>query len=68
MKDTTERLAYNIDEACEALSIGRTILFDLIRRGEITSVKVGRRRLIPADSLRSYLARLVAEQSPSKIA
>ena len=63
MNETTERLAYNIDEACQALSIGRTILFELIRRGDITSVKVGRRRLIPADSLRDYLTRLVAEQS-----
>lgn len=45
------------------LSIGRTVLFDLLRRGDITSVKVGRRRLIPAASLDAYLARLVADQT-----
>jgi excisionase family DNA binding protein len=63
MADARGKLAYSIDEAFPALSIGRTQLFDLLRRGEITSVKVGRRRLIPAASLDAYLARLIAEQT-----
>ncbi|MGH3833188.1 MAG: excisionase family DNA-binding protein [Pseudonocardiaceae bacterium] len=60
---TTTKLAYSTEEACSALSIGRTALFDLLRRNEITSVKVGRRRLIPAASLDAYLARLITEQN-----
>ncbi|MGH3710483.1 MAG: excisionase family DNA-binding protein [Pseudonocardiaceae bacterium] len=63
MADTGVKLAYSIDEAFLALSIGRTQLFDLLRRGEITSVKIGRRRLIPAASLDAYLARLITEQT-----
>jgi excisionase family DNA binding protein len=63
MADTRVKLAYSIDEAFLALSIGRTQLFDLLRRGEITSVKIGRRRLIPAASLDAYVARLVTEQN-----
>lgn len=59
----TIKLAYSPEEACRMLSIGRTVLFDLLRRGDITSVKVGRRRLIPAASLDAYLARLVADQT-----
>jgi excisionase family DNA binding protein len=62
MRDTRVKLAYSVDEACSALSIGRTAVFDLLRRGEIASVKVGRRRLIPVASLDAYLAQLVAEQ------
>lgn len=31
--------------------IGRSALYDVIGRGELRSVKVGRRRLIPADAL-----------------
>lgn len=58
------KLAYSIDEAIEALSLGRTQLFDLLRRGEIVSVKIGRRRSIPAELLESYLARLIADQGP----
>jgi excisionase family DNA binding protein len=67
MRDTRVKLAYSIDEAFPALSIGRTQLFDLLRRGEIASVKVGRRRLIPAASLDAYLARLVAEQTDETV-
>jgi excisionase family DNA binding protein len=55
--------AYNVAEACSTLSIKRTLLFELLRRREIASVKVGRRRLIIAASLDAYLDRLVAEQS-----
>lgn len=62
MRDTRVKLAYSVDEACSATSLGRTAVFDLLRRGELTSVKVGRRRLIPVASLDAYLAQLVAEQ------
>jgi excisionase family DNA binding protein len=55
VQDTTAKLAVSTEEAKEMLSIGRTQLFDLLRRKEITSVKVGRRRLIPAASLKAYL-------------
>lgn len=57
------KLAYTVDEAAEALSISRTLLFDLMRRGEIASVKLGRRALIPALVLYAYLARLVVDHS-----
>jgi excisionase family DNA binding protein len=63
VRDTTTKLAYSTDETCAKLSIGRTALFDLLRRNEITSVKIGRRRLIPAASLDAYLARLVADHT-----
>ncbi|HKR51082.1 MAG TPA: helix-turn-helix domain-containing protein [Pseudonocardiaceae bacterium] len=62
MQDTP-KLAYSIDEACSMLSIGRSVMFDLLRRNEIISVKIGRRRVIPATALDAYLAKLVAEQT-----
>lgn len=57
-----EKLGYSIEEAAGAAGIGRSLLCELIRRGDIDSVKIGRRRIIPADSLRRYIARLVEEQ------
>lgn len=60
MSDT--KLAYGIDEACSALSIRPTLLHDLIRRKQIASIKVGRRRLITAMALQAYLDRLASEQ------
>lgn len=56
------RVAYGVDEACSALSLGRTALFDLMRTGQISSVKVGRRRLIPVAAVDAFIQRLVAEQ------
>lgn len=57
MSETIEKLAYSIEEATDALGVGRTHMFDLLRRGEIDSIKSGRRRLIPVSALRAYLAR-----------
>jgi excisionase family DNA binding protein len=57
-----EKIAYSTTEGAQALGIGRTHMFELLRRGEIASVKSGRRRLIPATALDDYLARLVDDQ------
>lgn len=51
-----EKLAYSPDEAAEAIGVGRTHMFDLMRRGEIPSIKSGRRRLITVEALRAYLS------------
>jgi excisionase family DNA binding protein len=55
----TEPLGYSIEGGAEYLGVGRSLFCELIRRGEIESVKVGRRRIIPAESLRAYMARLI---------
>jgi excisionase family DNA binding protein len=52
-------------EAGKALGVGRTKMFELIASGELTSVQVGRRRLIPATAITAYVERLVAEQHRS---
>ena len=48
-----ERLL-SVPEAAEALGIGRTALYAEIQAGRCRSVKVGRRRLVPASALRAY--------------
>jgi excisionase family DNA binding protein len=55
-------LLLSIEESAAQLRIGRSRMFDLIRRGEVLSVKVGGSRRIPYDSLKDYVNRLVAEQ------
>lgn len=44
------------------IGIGRSKLFELIKSGEIESVKVGRARLIPESALIEYVEKL-REQS-----
>jgi excisionase family DNA binding protein len=48
-------LAYRIEDAVRVCGLGRTSLYKLIKTGELYSVVVGGRRLIPAESLKKLL-------------
>jgi excisionase family DNA binding protein len=48
------------EEVAKALAIGRTAVFELIRTGELRSVKIGKSRRIPADAVVEYVAGLSA--------
>jgi excisionase family DNA binding protein len=48
-------LAYSIKDAIQVSSIGRTTLYGLISSGEIETVKIGKRRLVKADSLARFI-------------
>jgi excisionase family DNA binding protein len=53
---------YNIEDTCRALGgIGRTTVFELIRSGELESVKVRERRLVPAHAIADFVERLCGE-------
>lgn len=41
-----------IPAACDALSLSRTTVYGLIGRGELDARKIGKRRLVTADSIR----------------
>lgn len=56
MTTDTTKLAYSVPEAAEAVSLSKGYLWDLVLKGEIRSVKIGKRRLIPADALQEFLA------------
>lgn len=47
---------YSVEEAAEALRLSRSTLYELIRSGQLRSVKFGRRRLVPVDALDEYVA------------
>ena len=56
-------LLLSVEESAAQLRIGRSRMFDLIRQGEVLSVKVGGSRRIPYDSLQAYVKKLVTEQA-----
>ena len=64
--DVPERLVYSVDEAADLLGIGRTYMFRLVTTGEIDSFKIGSRRKIPRDALDRYIARLRADNPPTR--
>jgi excisionase family DNA binding protein len=49
------KLAFGIDEAAHALSLGRTKIYALINEGLLKTVKIGGRRLVSADSIHKLL-------------
>jgi excisionase family DNA binding protein len=56
-------LAYRVKHFCQAVGLGKTKFYELVREGRIRTVVIGGRRLIPADEAR----RLVREASPVKM-
>ena len=50
-----EPLVYSVEEAAAALGIGRSLAFELVRRGELPTVRLGRRRVIPRQLLADWL-------------
>ena len=51
----SQRLSCTIDEACEATSLGRTKVYELIGDGRLATTTIGRRRLVIVRGLLSLL-------------
>jgi excisionase family DNA binding protein len=54
------RLLLRPEEVAQALGIGRTTVFELMRSGELRSVKIGVSRRILAEAVTEYVAGLSA--------
>jgi excisionase family DNA binding protein len=52
------RLLLTVEEAADRLGIGRSLMYELIRCGQIASIRVGRLRRVPFESLTEYVAAL----------
>ena len=55
MTDRPEPIVHSVNDAIRLSSLKRTCLYELIRTGKLKSKKVGKRRLIDAESLRALL-------------
>jgi excisionase family DNA binding protein len=52
-----ERLNVSLAEACQLVGIGRTRLYEYINDGELRTVRIGKRRLVPMDAIHDFVAR-----------
>jgi excisionase family DNA binding protein len=59
-------LLYPIPVVMAVLGLGKTKVFELLASGQLESVVVGRRRLVPRQALDDFVARLRAEQIRGK--
>lgn len=51
-----------VTEAAEILKLGRTLVYELVLRGELKSIKIGRARRIPVSALDEFIAQQVRDQ------
>ena len=57
----------SIQEACKSLGgIARSTLYELVNRGELEKVNIGRRGAITAASVSRYIERLVRLSAPDR--
>ena len=56
-----ERLAFPVDETALLLGIGKTKTRELIRSGDLASIRAGRRLLVPRRAIEADIARQLAE-------
>ncbi|TWP33974.1 helix-turn-helix domain-containing protein [Leekyejoonella antrihumi] len=53
-----ERVVLTVEEAAERLGVGRTLVYALVKSGDIESISIGRLRRIPCDALDDFVERL----------
>lgn len=57
------RVLYRVGDAAELLSVSKSRVYELIRSGQLRSVKVGKTHRVPARSLDEYVVRLLRGSS-----
>lgn len=50
-----KKLAYSVMETASMLGIGKTLAYELVRKGKIPSIKLGRRIIIPRMAIENLL-------------
>ena len=63
---TEDNLCLSRRAACETLGVGLSTLKNLIERGEVRQLRIGRRSLIPRSEIEKYVQRLLAAQEPAE--
>jgi len=57
------KVLVSVEEAAAMLSLGRTLVWELVRKKELRSVKVGRTRRILVSSVHEYVEKLMTQSS-----
>jgi excisionase family DNA binding protein len=51
-----ERVTYSVEEAARRLGVGRNAAYEAAKRGDIPSIKIGKRILVPKVALDRMLS------------
>jgi excisionase family DNA binding protein len=58
------KLLLTVPEAAEALSVCRSVVYELMASGEQPNIKIGRARRIPISMLEAFVARRLGDELP----
>ena len=58
MATNDEKLVYTVEEAGALLDLGRSGAYDAVRRGDLPTIRIGRRILVPKEALERMLGRI----------
>lgn len=58
MTTQAERIVLTVEEVAQRLGIGRTMVYALVRSGDIESIAIGRLRRIPVEAVDDFVSRL----------
>lgn len=65
-KSTKTALALSVEEAGRRLGLGRASAYAAVRRGEIPSIRIGKRLVIPLVQLERWLAEGPKDRRPRR--
>ena len=57
-------LANQIPEVCKRLGIGRTLVYELIKKGKLRTIKLGSRTLVPESELHRLISETLNQPAP----
>lgn len=58
----SEKLLLTVEEVGRLTGLGRTLLYEKLKSGELRSVTIGRCRRVPRGAVEEFIAALEAEQ------
>jgi excisionase family DNA binding protein len=58
---------YTVEETAESLSIGRTVVYQLLNSGQPESVHIGRARRVVHSSIEAYIEKLLQNKAEEGI-
>ena len=62
-EQSSERLTVSVSEAAQLLGIGRGTAYECVRTGQIPSIKLGRRIVIPTRALEALLDQAAGDRA-----
>ena len=54
----TESIVLTVEEAAHRLGVGRTLMYALVKSGDIESIAIGRLRRVPCEAIDEFVERL----------